>query len=232
MGQSNAPSLPLSVDPDTKQRHCSRVRWPRFSQLALRPHPSNAGYECLDSNLTVGPCQKDVRRDVRRRDRGQRPTATKDPNTKRLRREVYFPTWAWDWKHGGRVWHRTRGQGIVPEIGWGPGTGHTVREWCRKHGRRARHLKRAEGLAPPDPYRSDGTCRSVMGLADSVVFSFTGGPCSRSMREPSGLSTFSFHGNGRGFWQWIFVSHRVFESKKSRLSFENSPPPPMWLRQK
>ena len=30
------------------------------------------------------PCQKDVRRGVRRRDRGQRPTATNDPNTKQL----------------------------------------------------------------------------------------------------------------------------------------------------
>ena len=37
-------------------------------------------------------CSKDVRRGVRRRDRGQRPTATKDPNTKQLRRSVYFPT--------------------------------------------------------------------------------------------------------------------------------------------
>ena len=36
--------------------------------------------------------QKNVRRDVRRRDRGQRPTATKDPKTKRLRRYVNFPT--------------------------------------------------------------------------------------------------------------------------------------------
>jgi hypothetical protein len=31
-------------------------------------------------------CSKDVRRDVRRRDRGQRPTATKDPDTKQRRR--------------------------------------------------------------------------------------------------------------------------------------------------
>ncbi len=38
------------------------------------------------------PCQKDVRRGVRRRDRGQRPTATKDTKTKRLRRYVNFPT--------------------------------------------------------------------------------------------------------------------------------------------
>ena len=35
-----------TVDPDTKQRrkrpsrHCSRVRWPRFPQLAFGPHPS------------------------------------------------------------------------------------------------------------------------------------------------------------------------------------------------
>ena len=32
------------------------------------------------------PCQKDVRIGVRRRDRGQRSTATEEPNTKRLRR--------------------------------------------------------------------------------------------------------------------------------------------------
>jgi hypothetical protein len=31
-------------------RRCSRVRRPRFPQLAPRPHPSRHGYECLDSN--------------------------------------------------------------------------------------------------------------------------------------------------------------------------------------
>ena len=73
-------------DPNTKQRrrrqsrHCSRVRWPRFPHLALRPHPSRHGSETASSHPV--PCQKDVRRDVRRRDRGQRPTATEDPHTK------------------------------------------------------------------------------------------------------------------------------------------------------
>jgi hypothetical protein len=67
-------------NPDPKQqrrrrrRHCSRVRWPRFPQLALRPHPSRPGSESVSSH--PAPCQKDVRRGVRRRDRGQRPTAT------------------------------------------------------------------------------------------------------------------------------------------------------------
>jgi hypothetical protein len=90
VGQSNAPSLPLSKNPNTKKRrrrqsrHCSRVRWPRFPHLALRPHPSRHDSETASSQ--PAPYQKDVRRGVRRRDRGQRPTATKDPNTKQLRR--------------------------------------------------------------------------------------------------------------------------------------------------
>ena len=47
-------------DPDTKRRctrrrrDCSRVRWPRFPHLAPRPHPSNAGYECVDLNPGPG----------------------------------------------------------------------------------------------------------------------------------------------------------------------------------
>ena len=41
-------------------------------------------YETGDSHPAT--CQKDVRRNVRRRDRGQRPTATKNPDTKPLRR--------------------------------------------------------------------------------------------------------------------------------------------------
>jgi hypothetical protein len=77
-------------DPNTKQRrrrqsrHCSRVRRPRFPHVAPRPHPSRHGSESASSH--PAPCQKDVRRDVRRRDRGQRPTATVDPNTKPLRK--------------------------------------------------------------------------------------------------------------------------------------------------
>ena len=57
-------------DPDTKQlrrrqsRHCSWGRWPRFSQLALRPHPSRHGSESAFSHPAL--CQKDVRRRVRR----------------------------------------------------------------------------------------------------------------------------------------------------------------------
>ena len=77
-------------DPNTKQRHrrqrrhCSWGRWPRFPQLAPRPHPSRHGYESAFT-LPV-TCQKSVRRNVRRRDRGQRPTATKNPNPKQPRR--------------------------------------------------------------------------------------------------------------------------------------------------
>ena len=76
-----------------RRRHCSRVRWPRFPHLAFGPHPSRHGSETAFSHPVT--CQKDVRRGVRRRDRGQRPTATKDPNTKRLRRSVHFSTRAW-----------------------------------------------------------------------------------------------------------------------------------------
>ncbi len=41
-------------------------------------------YETASSHPV--PCQKDVQRNVRRRDRGQRPTATEDPDTKQRRR--------------------------------------------------------------------------------------------------------------------------------------------------
>jgi hypothetical protein len=81
-------------DPNTKplrrrpSRHCSRVRRPRFPHLALKPHPSRHGSESASSQ--PAHCQKDVRRGVRRgvrrRDRGQRPTATKDPNPEQRRR--------------------------------------------------------------------------------------------------------------------------------------------------
>ena len=81
-------------DPNTKQRHrrlsrrCSRVRRPRFPHVALRPHPSKHGSEsALTQPVT---CSKDVRR----RDRGQRPAATEDPNTKqRHRRQRRHCSW-------------------------------------------------------------------------------------------------------------------------------------------
>ncbi len=73
-----------------------RVRRPRFPHLAFGPHPSRHGSESASSHPP--PCQKDVRRGVRRRDRGQRPQLQKkkdtlahprhfphDPDTKRLR---------------------------------------------------------------------------------------------------------------------------------------------------
>jgi hypothetical protein len=106
-------------DPNTKplrrrrSRHCSRVRWPRFPQLAPRPHPSRHGSESASSHPV--PCQKDVRRGVRRRDRGQRPTATKDPNTKQRRRR---PS-----RHCSRVrWPR------FPHLAFRP---HPSRQWLR-----------------------------------------------------------------------------------------------------
>ena len=75
-----------TVDPNTKRRrrrlrrHCSRVRWPRFLHLAIRPHPSRHVSKTTSSYPL--PSQKIVRH----RDRGQRPTATVDPNTKQRRR--------------------------------------------------------------------------------------------------------------------------------------------------
>ena len=38
--------------------HCSRVRWPRFPHLALRPHPSNAVHERTFSNPVPSPVLK------------------------------------------------------------------------------------------------------------------------------------------------------------------------------
>jgi hypothetical protein len=74
-----------------RRRHCSRGRWARFPHLALRPHPSKHGSESASPHPVT--CQKDVRRGVRRRDRGQRPTATKDPNTKQRRRRPSRHRW-------------------------------------------------------------------------------------------------------------------------------------------
>jgi hypothetical protein len=77
-------------DPNTKQRRrrqsrrCSRVRWPRFPHVAPRPHPSKYGSESASTHPVHD--SKIVRRGVRRRNRGQRPTATEDPNTKQRRR--------------------------------------------------------------------------------------------------------------------------------------------------
>jgi hypothetical protein len=53
-----------------------RVRRPRFPHLAFGPHPSRHGSESASSHPP--PCQKDVRRGVRRRDRGQRPQLQKN----------------------------------------------------------------------------------------------------------------------------------------------------------
>ena len=75
-------------NPDPKQlcrrpsRHCSWARWSRLSPLALRPHPSRHGSETTSTYPVHN--SKDVRRNVRRRDRGQRPTDTKDPDPKQL----------------------------------------------------------------------------------------------------------------------------------------------------
>ena len=87
-GSEFASSHPVRWQKDVRRgvrrRRCSRVRWPRFPHLAFRPDPSRPGSESAFSH--PAPCQKDVRRCVRRRDRGQRPTATKEPNPKQLRR--------------------------------------------------------------------------------------------------------------------------------------------------
>jgi hypothetical protein len=90
-----------------------RVRWPRFPHLALRPHPSRHGSETASPHPP--PCQKDVRKGVRRRDRGQQPTATKDPNPKPLRRRRS--------RHCSRVrWPR------FPHLALRP---HPSRQWLR-----------------------------------------------------------------------------------------------------
>ena len=93
-GSETASSHPVPCQKDVRRgvrrRRCSRVRWPRFPHLAFGPHPSRHGSETAAPH--PAPCQKDVRRGVRRGDRGQRPTATEDPNTKQLRRSVHFST--------------------------------------------------------------------------------------------------------------------------------------------
>ena len=71
---------PHTKPPDRRpSRHCSRVRRPRFPHLAPRPHPSKHGSESASTQPGVDPCSKIVRRDVRRRDRGQRPQLQKKP---------------------------------------------------------------------------------------------------------------------------------------------------------
>jgi hypothetical protein len=75
--------------------------------------PQDNGSETASSQPV--PCQKDVRRGVRRCDRGQRPTATKDPNTKPLRRRRR--------RHCSRVrWPR------FPQLAPRP---HPSRQWLR-----------------------------------------------------------------------------------------------------
>ena len=92
-----------------------RVRWPRFPHLAPKPHPSRHGSESASSQPV--PCQKNVRRGVRRRDRGQRPTATKDPDPKPLRRRRR--------RHCSRA-RRPR----FPQLALRP---HPSRQWLRIH---------------------------------------------------------------------------------------------------
>ena len=59
--------------------------------MAPRPHPSRHGSKST-SSLPV-TCSKFVRRDVRRRDRGQRPTATVDPPRRRPSRRCSRVRW-------------------------------------------------------------------------------------------------------------------------------------------
>ena len=49
-----------------RRRHCSRVRWPRFPQLALRPHPSRHGSETASSHPAPMPKRRSERRSARR----------------------------------------------------------------------------------------------------------------------------------------------------------------------
>ena len=78
----------LQKKPDTKRRcrrpsrHCSWARWPRLSQLACGPHPSRQWLRRRQFVSGSLPRQKDVRRGVRRCDRGQRPQLQKKPDTK------------------------------------------------------------------------------------------------------------------------------------------------------
>ncbi len=90
-GSESASPHPVTCQKDVRRgvrrRHRSRVRRPRFPQLAFGPHPSRHGSESASPHPVH--CQKDVRR----RDRGQRPTATKDPNPKQPRRQPSRHRW-------------------------------------------------------------------------------------------------------------------------------------------
>jgi hypothetical protein len=76
-------------------------------------HIPKSGSESASSQPV--PCQKIVRRGVRRRDRGQRPTATKDPDTKQQPRRQ------------SRHWNRVR-RPRFPHLAFGP---HPSRQWLR-----------------------------------------------------------------------------------------------------
>ena len=91
------------------QLPAGRVRQPRFPHLAPKPHPSRQWLRIRFSTSGSMP------EGVRRRDRGQRPTATKDPNTKKRRRRRR--------RHCSRVrWPR------FPQLAFGP---HPSRQWLR-----------------------------------------------------------------------------------------------------
>jgi hypothetical protein len=76
-----------------QSRHCSWGRWPRFPQLALRPHPSNDSYERADPHPVARRKKSSEKRSVRRtpprsdpaslqktgRFQGQRPQRQKTP---------------------------------------------------------------------------------------------------------------------------------------------------------
>jgi len=96
--------------------HRNRLRRPSFDWCK---EPTEAFLALTYSSASTKPViripKKDVRRGVRRGDRGQRPTATKDPNTKPLRRRRR--------RHCSRVrWPR------FPQLAPRP---HPSRQWLR-----------------------------------------------------------------------------------------------------
>ena len=90
-------------------------RWPGTLAPVSTTGPGALTSSSASTKPVIPIPKKDVRRDVWRRDRGQRPTATKDPNTKQRRRR---PS-----RHCSRV-RRPR----FPHLAFGP---HPSRQWLR-----------------------------------------------------------------------------------------------------
>ena len=70
-------SNPAKKPPTRRQsRHCSWGRWPRFSHLAPRPHPSNHRYETTDSYPVPSQQNRSEKRSAPRP--GSAPPATEE----------------------------------------------------------------------------------------------------------------------------------------------------------